>query len=170
MKYLLTIATVGVTALALLVSTTMGSGKAIAVEAECVLSGDGVISTGDSFSVDAKVTQGAFTGNFRLVAPNGDIFEGSVTSMHCRRDGGGGPGAPNTFPNIADFEGFGTFNGAPGFEFAATAHDHGEGNLKQRLADDLAFQVADSTAVVYSEAGLVTEGNIQIIPTNPAHP
>jgi hypothetical protein len=68
--------------------------------------------------------------------------------------------------NIADLEGFGTWNGEPGHEWAATFHDHGEGSLENRLADDFAIAILG----VASSSGSLVAGNVQIHPPNPAHP
>jgi hypothetical protein len=138
--------------------------------ANCKLSASGQTGAGDTFAGEAKVTGGFVTGNWNQRTPSGDVVVGTITFLHCRRDGGGGPGAPPAEPNIAEIEGTATFNGVGGYEFAATLHDHGEGTTDRRLADDLAITVANTSVVVYSGGGLLVDGNIQIHAPNPSHP
>jgi hypothetical protein len=143
------------------------AGTANAVnEAGCKLTGGGTTASGDRLRAVAKVTKGEFTGKVKLVTSAGDRFRGVIAALQCRRNGGGGPGAPDANVNIADIEGFGTWNGVPGYEWAATLHDHGEGSLANRLADDFAITVLGAG----SAAGQLVAGNVQIHPPNPAHP
>jgi hypothetical protein len=111
-------------------------------------------------------------GSVKLVAPSGDVYQFATNFLFCGHDGGGGPGAPHnpqaTDPNIANTEGPGTKNGIPGYYFAATIHDHGEGwtgigNTPQN-GDEFAVSVADTsgTTIFLHTSGIITSGNIQI--------
>jgi hypothetical protein len=142
-----------------------------AAEAHCFLTGAGTTSDGSRFRVRAKVTpQGEYTGRVRVVSASGDRFVGSIDILQCRRNGGGGPGSPEADVNIADIEGFGTWNGVPGYEFVGSMHDHGEGNLTDRLADDFRLAFSLGGPIVGNFGGLLTAGNVQVHPPNPAHP
>lgn len=117
----------------------------------------------------AKVTpQGEYSGEVTIVSPSGDRFVGSVEAFHYRRDGGGGPGAPDLDLNIGVLEGFGSLNGHPRHEFAATVHDHGEGDPTHRLPD--AFALAYDGPPLVNLGGALQGGKPQIYPRNPAHP
>ncbi len=150
----------------------LNGGAAVAVVPGCILTGGGQTTAGDTFSGNARDVHGETSGNWHHMTPAGDLFHADVTFLSCRRNGGGGPGSPPGNANIAEFEGTGTWNGQPGYEFAATVHDHGEGNLSNRLADDLAIVIVDPDGVVVvSGGGLLESGNVQVHehPANP-HP
>jgi hypothetical protein len=150
----------------------IASGSAgAAAEAHCTLTGAGNLDDGAKVRVRAKVTpKGEYTGRVKVVTASGDRFVGSVDVLQCRRDGGGGPGSPDADVNIADIEGFGSWNGVPGYEFVASMHDHGEGSLANRLADDFTISVALGGPILHSVGGLLEGGNVQVHPANAAHP
>jgi hypothetical protein len=127
-------------------------------DGECKLTGNGTLASGDSFTVSAQGVDFNAAGTATLTTAGGDVYELSVVSLSCRRDGGGGPGSPEGNANIGDIEGPATKNGVPGYEFAGTFHDHGEGSLRERLADDLAITILGD----YSASGMLERGNIQL--------
>jgi hypothetical protein len=142
-----------------------------AAEAHCTVTGAGTTNDGSRFRVHAKVTpKGEYTGRVRVVSSSGDRFVGSVGIVQCRRDGGGGPGAPAADVNIGDIEGFGSLNGVPGYEFVGSMHDHGEGNLTDRLEDDFRLAISLGGPILRNWGGLLEEGNVQVHPPNRAHP
>jgi hypothetical protein len=138
-----------------------------AADAGCKLTGGGVTGDGGRFRANAKVTKGEVVGRVKLRTAAGERFRGNVTALQCRRDGGGGPGSPEGNANIADVEGTGLWNGVP-IEWAGTLHDHGEGNLTDRLADDVAITVVLPAGLTV--AGVLVAGNVQIHPPNGPHP
>jgi hypothetical protein len=151
-------------------ATVHGAPAGASDEAGCKLTGGGILETGDRFRASAKVLKGKYTGKVKVVTPSGDKFRGVITAIFCRRNGGGGPGSPHADVNIAEIEGFGTLNGVAGYEWAATTHDHGEGVLTNRLADDFAFAAVLGATPVLSTSGLLVAGNVQIHPPNGPHP
>ena len=137
----------------------------------CKVTGDGSLATGTYLNISETAVQGTGdpNGTVALVTSSGDVYQFGTTYLFCGHDGGGGPGSPNPqpgVPNIANTEGPGTKNGVPGYYFAATIHDHGEGSAsgKPINPDEFAIQVVDSTqtTVLFQEGGLLVSGNIQI--------
>jgi hypothetical protein len=147
-----------------------GSAGAAPAEAFCKMNAAGTTSDGTRFRAVGKVTKGEFTGRVKLRTAAGDRFRSTISILQCRRDGGGGPGAPAADVNIADIEGFGSWNGGPPVEWVGSMHDHGEGNLTDRLADDfrIAIELVPSTA--FGFGGLLVAGNVQVHPPNGPHP
>jgi hypothetical protein len=137
---------------------------------QCKLTGTGTIASGDTLvlSVKANNTTGAATGTVQLNTATGDIYDFSVTFMSCRRDGGGGPGAPGGISNIPELEGSGTKNGVAGYDFAATVHDHGEGSTgvaQNLLPDEFGITAAvapDDVVIDFQASGLLVSGNFQV--------
>jgi hypothetical protein len=112
-----------------------------------------------------------YSGNVTLTTPAGDVYQFNVTFLFCGHDGGGGPGAPNDGSpgdaNIANFEGYGKKNGVPGYDYAVTLHDHGEGVTGNHLEnpDEFAIQVertADQVIVEHYAGAILGGGNFQV--------
>jgi hypothetical protein len=152
-------------------SATAGAGVK---DGNCKLTGDGAHATGDALKLSIIGSLYDATGTGTLTTSTGDVYELTVVFINCRRDGGGGPGAPysgdsSTGPNIAEIEGSATKNGVPGYEWAATIHDHGEGYPGQprpMIQDDWALTVAHPDGIDYiidyQEGGLIASGNFQV--------
>jgi hypothetical protein len=151
-------------------ATTPGGETVLAEEAGCMVGGGGK-ADGHRMTAEARSTDTGYTGSVKVTTATGDVFvSDDVVLLQCRRDGGGGPEAPDADVNIADFEGTGTLNGVSGFEYGVTLHDHGEGNLTDRLADDFAIAIVDSGGFpILVAAGTLDAGNVQILPPNDAH-
>ena len=141
-----------------------------AAEANCMIGGGGQ-ADGTRFSAQGSSDGTVYEGSVSVTTPDGDRFVGDIVLLQCRRNGGGGPGSPDANVNIADIEGPGILNGVAGYEYGATMHDHGEGNLNDRLPDDFAITIVDGSGnVILTVAGILDAGNVQIVPPNPAHP
>jgi len=135
----------------------------------CKLTGGGVTDDGASFTISAQSQRGVNRGRIVVVTPNGDELVGTImTLLECRKDGGGGPGAPHGNQNVGEAEGPATVNGVAGYEFSAVIWDHGEGRPTDRLADSFGIVVAPSggNSILYRVGGLVVSGNIQVHPAS----
>jgi hypothetical protein len=156
---------------ALVLTPLAVAGSAGAVtESHCTMNAAGTANDGSRFRAVAKVTKGEVTGRVKLRTAAGDRFRGSIALFDCRRDGGGGPGAPAADVNIADIEGYGSWNGGPAVEWVASMHDHGEGNLRDRLEDDFRIAIALVPPAIVTFGGLLVTGNVQVHPPNGPHP
>jgi hypothetical protein len=130
----------------------------------CNATGSGVLATGETLAMSIHSVGGGVRGVAHFTTAAGSL-DGSVLGIACRRDGGGGPGVPGDFaPNIAEIEGIGAWNGAAGYEFACTAHDHGEGKSSDPLPDEFACVVALEGEPIATTSGLVAAGNFQLRP------
>jgi hypothetical protein len=148
-----------------LLSLHSAAAVADAETGNCNVLGGGRLADGSSLEVSVRTIDGQARGTAQFATSAGR-FLGDVVFVNCRRDGGGGPGVPGEFsPNIAEFEGSGTFDGVPGYDFVCTVHDHGEANIQVRLPDEFVCVVASGeSAVVSQDSGLVVAGNFQLLP------
>jgi hypothetical protein len=146
----------------------------------CAVAGEGSIDPEEDGEIDtwsgrARVhsTTGAVFGTLTHTTFEGDVFEGMVTFLRCRSDGGGGPGAPPAHANLSDWGGTGRWNGMPGYDFRVHADDRGEPGDRDFYSitvtdPELCSVVADpNDCLIYYAGGRLVAGNFQIFPVHP---
>lgn len=137
----------------------------------CFLTGGGTVN-GDSFGGQAgSFRDGSIDGTWSHVTSDGNQFQGDIDALSCQKNGGD-PEPPAVDFSIANVSGTGTWNGEPGYTFGASLQDHGEpGAREPGTGDSYHVVVSDADGgFVYAAGGVLDDGNIQIIPTNPGRP
>lgn len=120
--------------------------------AECRLSGDATITTGDSASGRAKTTDlvaNLGTGRWRHFTATGERFDGRLSVLGCHSNTG----------DIADIEGTGSFRGSSAvLVFFAHIED------RTRLGEPDLYTIAifNGTTLVYNTIGDVVSGGFTV--------
>jgi hypothetical protein len=133
----------------------------------CFLTGGGTVD-GESFGGQAGSFQdGSIDGTWTHVTSDGHLITTDVDTLDCQKNGGE-PAPPAVDFSIARVTGTSTWDGEPGYIVAVQVQDYGEPGTG---GDMYRIVLADEGGnVLYTSAGILDGGNIQIVSTNGGRP